>query len=83
MWKKEREKGNVSFAEVLKKQIQDKANNTVIQIIKQKEGLMRDTMDRKKCMVIYGLHDRKDPNKYGREREELELVKKVMQKVSR
>ena len=64
MWKKEREKGNVSFAEVLKKQIQDKANNTVIQIIKQKEGLMRDTMDRKKCMVIYGQQEKKNPNKY-------------------
>ena len=33
-------------------------------------------MDRKKYMVIYGLWERKNPNKYGREREEEELVKK-------
>ena len=38
-------------------------------------------MDRKKCLVIYGLKENKNPSKYRREREERELVKKVMQKV--
>ena len=35
-------------------------------------------MDRKKCLVIYGLQEKKNPNKYRRERE---LVKKIIQKV--
>ena len=38
-------------------------------------------MERKKCMVIYGLQEKKNPNKYGRQREERELVKKVIKKV--
>ena len=32
-------------------------------------------------MVIYGIQEKKNPNKYGREREEKELVRKVIQKV--
>ena len=32
-------------------------------------------------MVIYGLQEKKNPTKYRREREERELVKKVIQKV--
>ena len=34
-------------------QIQDKTKDTIIQIIKEKEDLMRDTVDRKKCIEIY------------------------------
>ena len=52
VWKKEREEEKVSFAEVVKKQIHDKTKDTVIQVIKEKEDLMRDAVDRKKCMVI-------------------------------
>ena len=71
--KKRREKRkeeNICFAEVIKKQIQDKTKDTVIPMIKEKENLVRDTVDRKKCMVIYGLQEKKNANKYGREREE-------------
>ena len=82
VWKKEREEENISFAEVIKKQIQDKTKDTVIQIVKEKEeDLVRDTVARKKCMVIYGLQEKKNPNKYGREREERELVNKIIKKV--
>ena len=82
VWKKEREEENISFAEVIKKQIQDKTKDTVIQIVKEKEeDLVRDTVDRKKCMVIYGLQEKKNPNIYGRQREERELVQKVIKKV--
>ena len=37
VWKKEREEENISFAEVIKKEIQDKTKDTVIQIVKEKE----------------------------------------------
>ena len=40
---------------IVKKQVQDKTKDTIIQIIKQKENLVRDTVDRKKCMAIYGI----------------------------
>ena len=81
IWLNEREEENISFAEVINKQIQDKTKDTVIQIIMEKENLVRDTVNRKKCMVLFGLQEKKNSNKYGREREERELVRKVIQKV--
>ena len=65
---------------MIKKQIQDKTKDMIIQIIKEKEDLVRDAVDRKKCIVIYGLQGKKNPNKYRMEREERGLVK-VIQKV--
>ena len=47
VWKKEREKENISFAEASKRQIKDKTKDTVIQVIKEKEGLVRDMADKK------------------------------------
>ena len=81
VWKKEQEEEKVSFSEVVKKQIQEKTQDVVIQVIKEKEDLVRDTVDKKKCLVIFGLKEKKNLNKYVREREERELVKKIIQTV--
>ena len=81
VWKKEQEEEKVSFSEVVKKQIQEKTKDVVIQVIKEKEDLVRDTVDKKKCLVIFGLKEKKNLNKYVREREERELVKKIIQTV--
>lgn len=54
-WKKEQEDDKVKFAEVVKRQIQEKTKDTVIQVIKEKEELVRNTVDKKKCLVIFGL----------------------------
>ena len=80
-WKKEREEEKISFAEIIKKQVQYKTKDTVIQKNKEKENLVKDIEDRQKCMVLYGIQEKKYPNKYGRECEERELVGKVIQKV--
>ena len=61
--RKKREEEKVSFAEIIKKQIQDNTKDTVIQIIVEKENLVRDTVDRKKCLAIYGIQEKKNPNK--------------------
>ena len=59
-WEKKQENEKVIFAEVVKKQIQEKTKDTVIQVIKEKEELVRDTVDKKKCMVIFGLPEKKN-----------------------
>ena len=51
VWKKEREEEKISFVEIIKKQVQDNTEDTVIQMIKGKVNLVRDTVDRKK---MYG-----------------------------
>ena len=60
--RKKREEEKISFAEMIMKQIQDMTKDTVTQT-KEKEDLVRDTVDRRKCMVIYELKERKNPNK--------------------
>ena len=58
-WKKEQEDEKVNFAEVVKQQIQEKTKDAVIKVIKEKEELVRDTIDKKKCLVIYGISEKK------------------------
>ena len=42
-----------------------------MQVIKEKENLVRDMVDRKRCIVIYGLQDKKNPSKYEKEKGEI------------
>ena len=42
----------VHFVEILKREIQSKTRNKVIQVIKEKEDLVRNTLDRNRCIVI-------------------------------
>ncbi|MPC48476.1 hypothetical protein E2C01_042249 [Portunus trituberculatus] len=39
---------------------------------------MRDTVDKRKTFVIFGMKEKKNPNKFTREREEKELAKTVI-----
>ena len=78
-WKKEQEEEKIKFTEVVRRQIQEKTKDTVIQVIKEKEELVRDTVDKRKCLVIFGLREKKIPNKYVREKEEKELARQVIQ----
>ena len=80
-WEKKQENEKVIFAEVVKRQIQEKTKDTVIQVIKEKEELVRDTVDKKKCMVIFGLPEKKNPVKFVREREEKEVVQKLIKAI--
>ena len=60
VWKKEREEENISFAEVIKKQIQDKTKDTVIQIVKEKEeDLVRKTVARRNVWLYTVYRKRK------------------------
>ena len=84
-WKVEREAEKNSFREIVKNQIQEgiqeQTRKAVVKIIKEKENLVRDTVEKKKCMVIYGLKEKKNDVRTERERELKESVKKVVAKV--
>ena len=58
-WKKEHEEEKVSLAEVIKKQIQEKTQDAVLKVIKEKEDVVRDTVERNRYMVIFGLNEKK------------------------
>ena len=75
---KENEAEKASFRKVVKQQIQEKTKDTVIQVIKEKDNLVRYTVDKKKCMVIFGLQEKRNPVKMVREREEKKLVRNIV-----
>ncbi|MPC59911.1 hypothetical protein E2C01_053940 [Portunus trituberculatus] len=50
-------------------------------MIKEKEDLVRDAVDKKKSFVIYGMREKKNPNKFTREREEREIAKTIIKRV--
>ncbi|MPC65711.1 hypothetical protein E2C01_059847 [Portunus trituberculatus] len=80
-WKQEQEEEKVKLSEVVKRQIQENRKVTVIEVIKEKEDLVRDTADKKKSFVIFGMRDKKNPNKFMREHEEREFAKTVIKQV--
>ena len=47
-WKEEQKIEQESFRDILKKQLEQYAEETVIKVIKQKQGLVRDTVEKKK-----------------------------------
>ena len=55
--------------------------DAVTKVIKEKENLVRDTVDKKKCLVIYGLNEKKNMIRFAREKEEKELVKEIIRVV--
>lgn len=81
VWKKERENQKESFKEIVEQQIQDKTKDAVIQVIKEREDLVRDTVDKKKCFVVYGLKEKKNPVKFVRDKVEKELAKDIIKTI--
>ncbi|MPC93715.1 hypothetical protein E2C01_088855 [Portunus trituberculatus] len=63
--KQEQEEEQVKFSEVVKRQIQENTKVAVIEIIKEKD-LVRDTVDKKKSFVIFGMKEEQNPNKFTR-----------------
>ncbi|MPC38835.1 hypothetical protein E2C01_032351 [Portunus trituberculatus] len=66
---------------LVKRQSQENTKVAVIEVIKEKEDLMRDTMDKKKGFLIFWMKEKKNPNKITREHEERGLAKTVIKRV--
>ena len=78
VWKEERRREEVSFREVMEKQLEQKAKNTVISVIRQNENLVRDSVERKKSVIIFGVKEKKNPIRQVREKEQKDLVNEIV-----
>ncbi|MPC33631.1 hypothetical protein E2C01_026986 [Portunus trituberculatus] len=58
VWVKEQEE-KVNIAEVVKQQIREKTKDTVIQAAKEKQELVRNMVSKKKCIVKYGVEEKR------------------------
>ncbi len=54
-----------------------------MKVIKQKESMVRDTVDKKKCIVIYGLKEETEPVRYKREGEQKKVAEDVVRNIQR
>ncbi len=69
----------VSYTEVVKDQrSKEGLTKEVIKVIKEKENLVRDTVDKKKSIMILGLEESEIKNWYKREAEQRKTARLVM-----
>jgi len=82
-WSREKDEVKVSFREIIESQKHDKENLTkaVIKVIKEKENIVRDTVDKKKCVVIFGVKEKMLPVRPIREKDEMKVVKDILKVV--
>ncbi len=57
IWRKEKEEEKVNFTEIIEVQKKEKTDlsKEIVKVIKQKESMVRDTVNKKKCIIIYEL----------------------------
>ena len=70
---KMQEEEKISLKEIMEQEEKTREENLareVVRVIKEKGNMVRDTVDKKKCVVMYGLEEREKPIRHGREKEE-------------
>lgn len=83
VWTKTQKENEVSMKKILENQ--QKANvdikEKVVKVIKEKERLVRDTVDKVKCVVIFGVREDKETNRLERDSQEKVKVKGVLNEI--
>ncbi|MPC75628.1 hypothetical protein E2C01_070021 [Portunus trituberculatus] len=84
VWIKQREGNEESLKKIVEKQQKEKQGITdkVISVIKEKKKLVRDTVDKVKCVVVFGVREEKIVNRSEREAKEKEEIKNILMTVA-
>ena len=83
VWTEVQKENKESFKKIMESQRKDneEIKNKVVSVIKEKEKLVRDTVDKVKTIVIFGVQEEDIVNKIERENKEKEKVREVMKVV--
>ena len=84
-WKKESEKQKIDMKEIIRQQQQEHLENMekqVVRVIKQKDKVVRDTVQKKMSVVVFGAKEKNLPMKTTREKEEMKMAKDIITKVA-
>ena len=84
-WKQESEKQKVDMKEIIRQQQQEHLENMekqVVRVIKQKDKVVRDTVQKKMSVVVFGVKEKNLPMKTTREKEEMKMAKDIITKVA-
>ncbi len=58
----------MNIKDIMEMQLKEEMENYVLKVIKQKEKLVGDTLEKKKCGVVFDVKDEVKPIKYEREK---------------
>lgn len=84
VWKVQQEKEQVNLKEIMENQIKQKeevVEKTVLKIIKEKPNVVRDSVEKKKCVVVFGLKEEALPIRSVREQHERKVAEEVVQTI--
>lgn len=74
----------IDFREIMKQQDEERKNNLekqVIQVLKSKESVVRDMVEKKKGVIVFGLKERVLTIRNERVKEELKVAKDIIREV--
>ncbi|XP_076032713.1 uncharacterized protein LOC143020304 isoform X2 [Oratosquilla oratoria] len=80
-WKKTQEGNKVSFTDIVKQQLKEHTEDSVIKVMRQKENIVRDLADKKKCIIILGMEEKHNTDRTTRIKEENEKVSQLLESV--
>ena len=73
---------NVDFKKIVEEQLCERnLAEKVVKVMKSNESIVRETVDKKKCVIVFGLEEKKEMNKTVRTRELGTKVGKVIETV--
>lgn len=53
----------------------------VIQVLKRKENMVRDMVEKKQCVVVFGLQEKVQPSRNERVKDEMEVARSIVKAV--
>ena len=83
-WGRKTEEAEKSLKHIMEEQEKERKEmkNKIVSVIKEKQKLVRSTVDKIKCVVLFGLNEDKIVNRIEREQKEKERIGKVMRLVT-
>ena len=61
--------------------MKEKARDSIVKVIKENENLVRETVEKKKCVLIFDMKEDIIPHRLQREKTERENINKIMKEV--
>ncbi len=83
-WERVQKERTVDFKEIMKQQEEEHKNNlerNIIQVIRNKENVVVDMIDKRRSVIIFGLKEKIVNNRSERREEELKVAREIVQEV--
>ena len=79
-WEKVNEENEQSLMHIIEQQKKEKQEmeSKIVSVIKEKKKMVRDTVDKVKCVILFGVKEENIVDRLERERKEKEKIRKIV-----